>query len=146
MPLKTLNKRLKICTPYNKEDSRYPLSLSLTPCHLLCGRSILAMASTVKTSLQTRIISPKCGLKSGLDGKSHMLLLDRNLELIAVACGYYLFVLTLCVNFTGIQNLVGQFLLDLHRTWHFQLQGLFKMVVLLPTTTWYLFAFYIFPS
>ncbi|XP_061989032.1 uncharacterized protein LOC133707473 isoform X3 [Rosa rugosa] len=28
-----------------------------------------------------------------------------------------------------------KFLLDLHRTWHFQLQGLYKMVVLLPTTT-----------
>ncbi|XP_024185436.1 uncharacterized protein LOC112190242 [Rosa chinensis] len=41
-------------------------------------------------------------------------------------------------TFSGIQNLLGQFLLDLHRTvrtWHFQFQGLYKMVVLLPTTT-----------
>lgn len=85
--IKNNKQKLQVCTPYKKEDSTTQgIPIYLTPCHLLCGRSILAMASTVKTLLQTRTISQKCGQKSGLAGKSHMLLLL--FQPTIYCCGY----------------------------------------------------------
>lgn len=88
------------------------------------------MVSIVKAILLTSPTNPKCGQKFGLAGNSqeynqifrchNVINLSNHLETSRVLIPLVI---------TGTQSLVAQSLIDQQRTWHFQLQDSYRIMV-----------------
>lgn len=100
---------------------------------LVVARSIPAMVSIATTSPQTRTINQRCGLKPGLAGKFAILLpywlqvsvslWERTTSLQRIFS--VLLICMLCFS-AGLLSLEVLFPTDQLKTWHFQLQGLYR--------------------
>lgn len=89
------------------------------------------MASIVIISLQIRLTNQRCGQRLGLAGMINLKVLFCGLLVLRDA-----HFMCYTLKHVGLLSLVVQFLKDLLKTWHFQLQGLYRKGDHMSTIIW----------